>query len=175
MSFCKVGLLKPLGSQSMLWNVLSPVFIPAPSHVRSPCRLFLALSWTWKLMLLLTESKTFPPFFSILEKLLYFFWVLLFSALLILLRTCRSGWNLIEFWNSISRKRLQLLSASHITFLPSFSFVRRFLDLPVDQVGLRFAVVILMDHCMSAGVMTAGWGSLWDTRKAGDICSTPAV
>lgn len=116
-------------------------------------------------MLLLTESKTFSPFFSILEKLLYFFWVLLFSALLILLRTCHSGWNLIEFWNSISRKRLQLLSASHITFLPSFSFVRQFLDLPVDQVGLRFAVVVLMDHCMSAGVMTVGWGSYQTLQK----------
>lgn len=168
MSFCKVGLLKPPGSQSMLWNVLSPVFISAPSHVRSPCQLFLALSWTWKLMLLLTESKTFPPpfFFSFLEKLLYFFWVLLFSALLILLRACHSGWNLIEFWNSISRKQLQLLSTSHITFLPSFFFFCKIVSgTAVDQVGLRFAVVVLMYHCMSAGVMTEGWGSYQTLQK----------
>lgn len=117
-------------------------------------------------MLLLTESKTFfPLFFSILEKLLYFFWVLLFSALLILLRTCHSGWSLVELWNSISRKWLQLLSASHITLLPSFSFVRQFLELPVDHVGLRFAVVVLMDHCMSAGVTTVGWGSYQTLQK----------
>lgn len=109
------------------------------------------------------KVRHFSPFFSILEKLLYFFWVLLFSALLILLRTCHSGWNLIAFWNSIRRKRCSHFSFTHHC-LPSSS-VDSFWTCRVDPVGLRSAVGILLGRCMSAGVTTEGRGSYQTPQK----------